>query len=241
MHHIRSTSVFSIPSILLAVLFFGASCNQEAREEQATSVPTFTTEAAVESAPEPESPDTNAGTPENINEPTVEVDISTNSTRNVDVPVDAPDEDESEPTNTTPIPEETAVPDTPDIPDTPETANTTDTVDANEEEGEEEAEHITVDLRIQSPNGSAQYSIQIADNSTVEAVMKAAIKKGFSYTSTKNGSMGAFVKSIHGLSEDRSSRMYWIFYVNGSRSALGISTKKIHSQDIIEWKYEKEF
>jgi len=64
----------------------------------------------------------------------------------------------------------------------------------------------------------------------------------FAFTGKDYSSLGFFVESINGLpaqaGKKNSDGFYWILYVNGKSSDLGVSQAKISSGDTIEWKYE---
>ena len=86
--------------------------------------------------------------------------------------------------------------------------------------------------------GSQRYVIDSSATSTVLAIMQRAksSESGFSYTSKDYPSLGVFVDSINGTSQ--SDNKYWMFYVNGVQSPVGISHAQVHPGDTIEWKLE---
>ena len=86
--------------------------------------------------------------------------------------------------------------------------------------------------------GSQRYVIDSSATSTVLAIMQRAksSESGFSYTSKDYPSLGVFVDSINGTSQ--SDNKYWMFYVNGVQSPVGISHAQVHPGDTVEWKLE---
>ncbi|MBI2410812.1 MAG: DUF4430 domain-containing protein [Candidatus Kerfeldbacteria bacterium] len=107
-------------------------------------------------------------------------------------------------------------------------------------EEQEEVKQVSVALQVIQPTGTTEsYSVKVDTGSTVETVMQAARDDGFTYSVKKFGSMGAYVESISGLEED--GGMYWIYYVNGTKSTAGISTQTVKKGDTISWHYEHEY
>ena len=96
-----------------------------------------------------------------------------------------------------------------------------------------------IDVTIQIVGGSGGIStISIPVGSSVEDAMQ---QSAIVYSSKSFGGLGAYVESIGGLAEDGRAGMYWILYINGSRSALGMSNVILNAGDSVMWKYEKKF
>lgn len=84
------------------------------------------------------------------------------------------------------------------------------------------------------------YNGEVKEGDTVLGAMNAlASSTDFRFTSKNFSGMGAFVESING--KKNAGGFYWILYVNGKASDLGVSQAKIRSGDTIEWKYEKGY
>ena len=79
--------------------------------------------------------------------------------------------------------------------------------------------------------------VKVPIDSTIFDAMKSSGMK-FDYNIQ---SLGVFVTSIEGLSENRSTGRYWQYWINGDYSQLGISNIKVSDGMRIEWKYTDSF
>jgi hypothetical protein len=105
----------------------------------------------------------------------------------------------------------------------------------------EEKRQIEIPLQVVSPNGVEQYTVTIEAGGTVEDAMRAAKSQGLSYNAKGYTGIGAYVKTINGLDEDRRGGFYWIYYLNGSRATAGITIQTLKKGDTLKWLFEKEF
>lgn len=64
-------------------------------------------------------------------------------------------------------------------------------------------------------------------------------ESGFVYEYRNYAGLGAFVTTINGRAS--TGDMVWILYVRGEKSSTGISSTRIRSGDVIEWKLEKSY
>lgn len=80
-------------------------------------------------------------------------------------------------------------------------------------------------------------NVKVPKDSTIFDAMKASGMQ-FDYNIQ---SLGVFVTSIEGLSENRSTGRYWQYWINGEYSQLGISNIKAANGVKIEWKYTDSF
>ena len=87
--------------------------------------------------------------------------------------------------------------------------------------------------------GTAHYTADVANGTTVIDAMRSLAGEGFSFTGREYPSLGFFVDSIGG--KKNADGYYWILYVNGTSSELGASSVVPHSGDAIEWRYEKGY
>lgn len=89
--------------------------------------------------------------------------------------------------------------------------------------------------------GTAIYTLAGEDGSTLLDAMRelAARDPSFAFVSREFSSMGAFVESISGLANGDGH--YWIVSVNGTKSALGVSSILLHPGDSVAWRYEKGY
>ena len=51
--------------------------------------------------------------------------------------------------------------------------------------------------------------------------------------------MGAYITSICGVAPNHEAKMYWMYYVNGKKANVGVSSYVPNQNDVITWKYEK--
>ncbi|NMC75875.1 MAG: DUF4430 domain-containing protein [Candidatus Methanofastidiosa archaeon] len=102
-----------------------------------------------------------------------------------------------------------------------------------------DSNNITVTITADFGNGYTKEwkSVKIPKDSTIFDAMKASGMQ-FDYNIQ---SLGVFVTSIEGLSENRSTGRYWQYWINGEYSQLGISNIKAADKMKIEWKYTDSF
>lgn len=103
----------------------------------------------------------------------------------------------------------------------------------------EEKELIKVILKV--PDFS--YQVYAPKESTVYEMMKIADlqNNNFSFKGREFSGLGFFVEEINGLSQNKKEGKYWIYYINGKPASVGVSQYKLKENDIITWKYEKEY
>ena len=80
------------------------------------------------------------------------------------------------------------------------------------------------------PEGATAYDLMtiVAENSE------------FEFRGKNFWGMGFFVEEINGIAQNPKGKMYWIYYINGEKALVGVSQYVIQTNDVIEWKYEKE-
>jgi len=78
------------------------------------------------------------------------------------------------------------------------------------------------------------------DHKVIDLMRYLAENTNFSFSGVDHGSLGFFVESINGLPNDKQTRKYWIYYINGQKAKTGVSNYAPNNSDIIEWKYESE-
>ncbi len=87
-------------------------------------------------------------------------------------------------------------------------------------------------------NGKS-YPVSFIAYTSVYEVMKQLNDSGKIKVDFKNYSgLGYFVDGIDGVKSDTLRGKYWIYYINGAKAQVGISTYELNSKDIITWKYE---
>ncbi len=89
-----------------------------------------------------------------------------------------------------------------------------------------------------SVNG-ARYDVSVPKNSSVYSAMNVLERSEIIHFNGKEFSgLGFFVEEINGVKNDYQKGMYWIYYVNGKKANVGISSYIVSYGDVIEWKYE---
>ncbi len=103
----------------------------------------------------------------------------------------------------------------------------------------EDKNNVTVNIIADFGDGYQKEwnNVKVPKDSTIFDAMKSSGIK-FDYNIQ---SLGVFVTSIEGLSENRSTGRYWQYWINGDYSQLGISNIKVADGMKIEWKYTDSF
>ncbi len=85
------------------------------------------------------------------------------------------------------------------------------------------------------------YVLGVPEQSTIYDSMKLlAAKTDFTFSGKDYGAMGYFVEEINGKKQNPRAGEYWIYSINGTEAAVGISSYTIKPNDIISWSYENE-
>ena len=80
---------------------------------------------------------------------------------------------------------------------------------------------------------------EVKDGESVYDFMDRLRSEGKVSFKEKNYSgIGKFIEEINGVRGENGK--YWIYYVNGKKMSLGVSSVKIKTGDVVSWKYEKE-
>ncbi len=112
---------------------------------------------------------------------------------------------------------------------------------ANETETEV-VEVPEVVVTLSGPGVAVRCPVEFSKEITVHQLMKqAATQCDFSYTVKDFTSLGAFVDELGGVQSDQREGKYWIYYVNGKKANVGVSTYRVQAEDLIAWKYEQEY
>ena len=86
-----------------------------------------------------------------------------------------------------------------------------------------------------------KYETEIKEGSTVFEAMKkiqdeSSSTNPFSFKYKENPGLGSFVTEINNIVG--SPGKYWIYYVNGNKASVGVSTYLLKEGDIINWNQE---
>lgn len=117
--------------------------------------------------------------------------------------------------------------DTPSEPDNAHPINDT-KPDENQSEIQTTLSISDVSYQLTLPQGSSVYNL----------LQKAKNTYSISFAVKDFGSMGFFIEELNGIKNNAQNGTYWIFYINGSYSNVGISKYILQSNDVITWKYE---
>jgi hypothetical protein len=106
---------------------------------------------------------------------------------------------------------------------------------------ESKKETYTAVLTVRSPNGTTNYSVDVDVGATVQDLMNAATSQGFSFKTKQFASLGTYVTTMNGVTEDKDAGLYWFYKVNEKKATSGITSKRLKKGDTVQWSYEKEF
>jgi len=82
-----------------------------------------------------------------------------------------------------------------------------------------------------------KYQIEIQDGASVfEAMQQLEKDNSFNFKYRQTLGLGAFVYNINNI--EGSPGKYWLYYVNGIKSPVGISNYILKAGDIISWRQE---
>ena len=86
------------------------------------------------------------------------------------------------------------------------------------------------------------YEVSVKPGSSVYNVMVQARKiSDLSFEGSQFGGLGFFVEEVNGLRQNPKIGKYWIYYINSIMGNVGISVYKVEINDVISWRYEKEY
>lgn len=80
------------------------------------------------------------------------------------------------------------------------------------------------------PIGSSAYDLMVTAQETSD----------FQFRGKEFPGLGFFIQEINGLEQSPRLGKHWIYYINGKKAEVGISTYTVNDHDIISWKYEDE-
>lgn len=114
--------------------------------------------------------------------------------------------------------------------------NTTDT--ANDKTGEIKTTS-TIFVKLQVNNKRLETSMP-ANSTAYELMIKLRDENQLSFTAREFGGIGYFIEKIEGIENDTKEKKYWIYFVNGVKAKVGVSTYVLKTGDIVSWQYEKD-
>ena len=86
------------------------------------------------------------------------------------------------------------------------------------------------------------YKIRVKPNSSVyDAMAKAQETLDLRFDGREFSGLGFLVEEINGVRQSPRTREYWIYYINDKKANIGISAYMLQKNDVILWKYEKEY
>lgn len=82
--------------------------------------------------------------------------------------------------------------------------------------------------------------LNFTEGDSLEKVIRDASSKNLiDIKGTNFSGLGFFVDEINGVKAGNGYS--WIYYVNGVKATVGVSSYKLQEGDLIEWKYEKNY
>ena len=88
----------------------------------------------------------------------------------------------------------------------------------------------------------AEYEVNVALGSSVYDLMVQAQENSIlSFKGSEFSGLGFLIEEINGLSQNSRTGEYWIYYVNDKMAKVGISEYKLQKNDVISWRYKKEY
>ncbi len=109
---------------------------------------------------------------------------------------------------------------------------------------EPEAEVVTqnVVVTISGPGITKRCVVTYTDDLSVHQLMQQASQQcNFAYRVKDYTSLGAFVDELGGVTSSRKEGRYWIYYVNGKKANVGVSSYTVAPDDLVAWVYEQEY
>ncbi len=93
---------------------------------------------------------------------------------------------------------------------------------------------------INKQNPTAQ-TVSVSSAASAFDVLKAAsqVQNCYKFRYKNYSGLGAYITSICGVQQNHEERMYWMFYVNGKKASVGVSSFFPKAGDVITMKYEK--
>lgn len=98
---------------------------------------------------------------------------------------------------------------------------------------------VVEDFKVKLEVGDKKYEAKIKPNSTAYDLMKnLQATQGLKFSAKEYAGMGALVEEINGVKNDIKANKFWIFYINGESSPVGVSSYVLKNNDVINWKFE---
>jgi len=98
---------------------------------------------------------------------------------------------------------------------------------------------IAADFKVKLEIGDKKYQAEVKPDSTAYDLMKnLQATQGLKFSAKEYAGMGALIEEINGVKNDIKANKFWIFYINGESSPVGVSGYVLKNNDLINWKYE---
>jgi len=102
-----------------------------------------------------------------------------------------------------------------------------------------EGSQAVADFKVKFEVGNKKYETKIKEKSTAYDLMKnLQTTQGLKFSAKEYAGMGALVEEINGVKNDVKTNKFWIFYINGESSPVGVSSYVLKNNDVISWKFE---
>lgn len=99
-------------------------------------------------------------------------------------------------------------------------------------------EVISVNLLVEG----IRYEVSVASGSNVYDVMVQAQEDSIlHFKGSEFSRLGILIEEINGIRQNSRTGEYWIYYINGRMAKIGVSGYKLQENDVISWRYQKEY
>lgn len=100
-------------------------------------------------------------------------------------------------------------------------------------------QQVKADITARLEIGDKTYQAKVKADSTAYDLMKILQSDlDLKFSAKEYAGMGALIEEIDGVKNDVKANKFWIFYVNGQPSQVGVSGYVLKNNDVISWKYE---
>jgi len=110
--------------------------------------------------------------------------------------------------------------------------------DAKSEEANQQEETFVVQLLVKSDEEEKNYKGTVTKGESVIDLMQKIQDQGDMKFFKKDSSIGSFVEEINGVQNSVVDNKFWMFYINGESSSVGVSGYEVQKGDLIEWRFE---
>jgi len=98
---------------------------------------------------------------------------------------------------------------------------------------------VVANLKVKLEVSGKTYQTEVKPGATAYNLMKKLeASQGLKFSAKEYSGLGAMIEEINGVKNDLKANKFWIFYLNGQSSTVGVSGYVLKNNDVINWKYE---